>query len=262
MHPRICKIVDDAEIIQVRVLLEGIFIDLYRLLGYLKQMKSVLSVGESDNALFLLDIVRNEALAATGGIDFQRACLGLPFEVTEELERMSFAIRHELRTVSLRMSANVEGSAELTVATRLADAHDVLHNCFQQSVIAFARVFDSTLDGPALFDDIRIKRDTSILLYEDLSALLRSASHAAERGDPNSLSLFSERLEYFRSGSMKYLMQKDCETCVQFIEDFSVSQFSDSVNFFLRRFYCYLELLLNHISMRSVLAGATLKNAA
>ena len=264
MQPQLRTIIERIEPFEVSQHLERVFTDLNRLLGYLKQVKTAACIGDSaDAALFLLGVVRSEALAAAGGMDFQSASLDLPDDLSEELERMDFAIRHELRTVFERILEGVDATGAMQeVGQRITDAHDLLHNCFQQAVIALARVFEPGLDGPTLFDDIRVKRDTSVLLYEDLGALLRSTVHAERRGDPVALSLFSERLDHFRAGSMQYLMQKDSETCVRFIEDFRVSRFSGSARFFLRRFSCYLELLLNHVSMRAVLSNATPKLAA
>lgn len=264
MQPQLRTLVAKIEPAEVSELLADVFTDLNRLLGYLKQVKTAALIGDSaEAALFLLDVVRSECFAATGYIDFQCASLSLPEELSDELERTNFAIRHEIKAVFERILEGIDVSVSMSEAgPRLAEVHDLLHNCFQQSTIALARVFEPALDGPTLFDDIRIKRETSVLLYEDLGALLRSASHAERSGDPVSLSLFSERLDYFRSASMHYLMQKDSETCLAFIEDFRVSRFGGGARFFLRRFSCYLELLLNHVSMRSVLTNISPKLAA
>lgn len=264
MQPQLRTIIARIEHAEASVLLESVFTDLNRLLGYLRQVKTAARIGDSaDAALFLLSVVRSEALAAAAGIDSQCAGLCLPIDLSEELERTSFAISHELRTAFDRTLKDVDAASGMAEAgQRITDAHDLLRNCFQQSTIAVARVFEPALDDSVLFDDIRVKRDTSALLYEDLGALLRSASHAESRCDQVSLSLFSERLDYFRSASMQYLMQKDTETCVSFIEDFQVSRLSGGARFFLRRFTCYLELLLNHVSMRSVLTGTASQLAA
>lgn len=264
MQSQLRTIVATIEASEVSDLLERVFTDLNRLLGYLKQVKTAARIGDSaDAALFLLGVVRTEGLAAASYIDFQSASLHLHDDLSDELERTSFAIRHELRTVFDRTLKDVDATAGMSEAgQRLTDAHDLLRNCFQQSTTALARVFEPELDGPLLFDDIRVKRDTSVLLYEDLGALLRSAGHAERRGDQVSLSLFSERLDHFRSGSMQYLMQKDSETCVRFIEDFRVTRFGGGTRSFLRPFSCYLEILLKHVSMRSVLANATPRLAA
>ena len=264
MQPQLRDIIERVEPAEIRELLSGVFSDLNRLSGYLDRVKAVVCLGEAtDEALFILDIVRSEALAAAGGLDFQRERLGLCGELSEELERTSFAVRHELRTVFERvLPGPCSDMGEEELRSRLADAHDLLRNCFQQSTISLARLFRRDLDAADLFDDIRIKRDNSLRLYEDLSALLRSARHAERRGDAASLTLFSERLEHFRSESVQYLMQKDSETCLRFVEDFGTAQGGSASRFFLHRFSCYLEILLKHVSMRSVLKGAMMSLAA
>ena len=264
MQPQLRDIIEKIEHAEVRELLSGVFSDLNRLSGYLDRVKAVIRLDDAtDEALFILDIVRSEALAAAGGLDFQRERLGLCDELSEELERVSFAVRHELRTVFERILSDPGPEAdEEELRSRLADAHDLLHNCFQQSTVSLARIFRRDLDAAEIFDDIRVKRDNSLRLYEDLSALLRSARHAELRGDAASLTLFSERLQHFRSESVRHLMQKDSETCLRFVEDFGAAQGGSASRFFLHRFSCYLEILLKHVSMRSVLKGAMLSLAA
>ena len=264
MQPQLRDIIERVEPAEIRELLSGVFSDLNRLSGYLDRVKAVIRLGEAtDEALFIMDIVRSEGLAAAAGLDFQCERLGLCGELSEELERTSFAVRHELRTVFERvLPGPCSDMGEEELRSRLADAHDLLRNCFQQSTISLARLFRRDLDAADLFDDIRIKRDNSLRLYEDLSALLRSARHAERRGDAASLTLFSERLEHFRSESVQYLMQKDSETCLRFVEDSRAIRNTDGARFFLGRFSCYLEILLKHVSMRSVLREAPLSMAA
>ena len=264
MQPQLRDIIERVEHEEIRDLLDGVFSDLNRLSGYLDRVKAVVRLDDAtDEALFILEIVRSEGLAAAGGLDFQRERLGLCDELSEELERTSFAMRHELRTVFERVlpgPSSDMGDEELR--SRLADTHDLLRNCFQQSTVSLARVFRRDLDAADIFEDIRVKRDNSLRLYEDLGALLRSARHAERSGDAASLTLFSERLEHFRSESVQYLMQKDSETCLRFVEDSRAIRNTDGARFFLGRFSCYLEILLKHVSMRSVLKEAPMSLAA
>ncbi|PYT02067.1 MAG: hypothetical protein DMF65_07575 [Acidobacteria bacterium] len=264
MQPQLRDIIERVEPAEIRELLSGVFSDLNRLSGYLDRVKAVIRLGEAtDEALFIMDIVRSEGLAAAAGLDFQCERLGLCGELSEELERTSFAVRHELRTVFERvLPGPCSDMGEEELRSRLADAHDLLRNCFQQSTIALARVFEPGLDGARLFEDIRVKRDNSLRLYEDLSALLRSARHALWRGDAASQWLFAERLEDFRGGSMQYLMEKDRDACAAFTEEFKAARRFGGARFFLHRFSCYLELLLKHVGMRSVLAETSQELAA
>ncbi len=153
MQPQLNTIIVSIEPAEISNLLESVFTDLNRLLGYLKQVRTAARIGDSaDAALFLLDVIRSESLAATGFIDFQCASLALPANLCEELERVSFAVRHELKSVFDRILNGVDGATGIEeVCERLADAHDLLHNCFQQSTIALARVFEPELDGQVAF---------------------------------------------------------------------------------------------------------------
>ena len=260
MQPQLRALLARIEQREVGELLGGVFSDLNRLLGYLDGVGVAARPGGSaDEALFLLGVVRTEGLAAACGLDSLRAENGLPGGLSEELERAGFALRHELKIVFERILPG-PGPAELL--PRVREAHDLLRNCFQQSTIALARVFEPGLDGASLFEDIRVKRDNSLRLYEDLCALLRSARHALWRGDAAAQWLFAERLEDFRGGSMQYLMEKDRDACSRFVEEFKFARRFGGARLFLRRFSCYLELLLKHVGMRSVLAQASQELAA
>jgi len=171
-------------------------------------------------------------------------------------------VRHELRSVFERMLAGANASDPADARARVAEAHDVLRNCFEQSTIALARVFRPDLDAASLFEDLLVKRDNSLRLYEDLSALLRSARHAEWHDAREALSLFRERLDIFCSETMQYLMEKDREACERFVGEFVWVSDRRAMRLFLHRFSCYLELLLKHVGMRSVLAGTPLSVAA
>jgi len=264
MQPQLRTIVENIDPAETREFVRGVFNDLNRLLGYLDSVKSLLGAGgTSDEAHFIFEALRCEALAAAGGLDYFCACLDTPDALSEELERTSFAVRHELRVVFERMLPGArcaEGGAE--ARARLAEAHDLLRNCFEQSTVSLARAFRPGVDAAELFEDIRAKRDNSLRLYEDLGALLRSARHAEWHEGAEALALFSERLELFRSESMRHLMGKDRETCQGFIDGLSALHDRRSLRLYLHRFTCYLELLIKHVSMRSVLSQGTLSAAA
>jgi hypothetical protein len=262
LQPQLRDIIEKVEPAEIRDLLGGVFSDLNRLSGYLDRVKAVIGLDEAtDEALFVLDIVRSEGLAAAGCLDFQRERLQLCGELSEELERTGFAVRHELRTVFERILPGTDADPE-DERSRIAEAHDVLRNCFEQSTVSLARVFRPGLDAASLFEDILAKRDNSLRLYEDLSALLRSARHAEWHCCAESLSLFNERLDIFRAESLQHLMEKDRQACEKFMAEFAWARDRKATRLFLHRFSCYLELLLKHVGMRSVLAGTSISAAA
>jgi hypothetical protein len=260
MQPQLRAVVERIEPAETRELVAGVFDDLRRLLGYLDSVKSLTGSGAtSDDVHFIFEALRCEALATAGGLDYFCACQSAPTELSEELERMSFALRHELRTVFERI---LPGAHAAAAGPHLKDAHDVLRNCFEQSTISLARLYRPEVDAADLFEEIRERRDNSLRLYEDLEALLRGARYAEWYEDPEALWLFSTRLEIFREGSMQHLMEKDRETCEGFIEGLAATYTRKATRLHLHRFACYLEILLKHVSMRSVLAESALTVAA
>ena len=266
MQPQLLSILESIEHDPTREFVRGVFVDLRRLLGYLDGVREAVATdAAADQALFLFEAARCEALATAGGLDYFCACLDEHDELSEELERMSFAVRHELRAVFGRLLPAAQATARAEEArTLLSDAHDLLRNCFEQSTVSLARTFRAGVDAADLFEDIRAKRDNSLRLYEDLDALLRSARYAEWHGEAEALVNFSERLELFRAGSLRHLMQKDQETCRDFIDGLTLPMLSNrrSFHLYLHRFTCYLEILLKHVSMRSVLADTALSAAA
>lgn len=266
MQPQLMSIVESIQHGATREFVRGVFKDLRRLLGYLDGVREAVgSGGAPDQALFLFEVVRCEALATAGGLDYFCVCQEAPDALSEELERVSFAVRHELRAVFERLLPAAQAAGETAEArTLLSEAHDLLRNCFEQSTVSVARTFRADTDAADLFEDLRIKRDNSLRLYEDLDALLRSARYAEWHEGAEALVNFSERLELFRAGSMRHLMQKDQVTCRDFIDGLTLPLIGDrrSRRLYLHRFTCYLEILLKHVSMRSVLNETALSAAA
>jgi hypothetical protein len=264
MQPQLLLILESIEHEGTREFVRGVFEDLRRLLGYLDGVKQSLVGGTHDEAHFFFEVVRCEALATAGGLDYFCACLDIPDALSEELERASFAVHHELRAVFERILPSVQSATHGEARSLLADAHDLLRNCFEQSTVSLARVFRAGVDAADIFEDIRAKRDNSLRLYEDLDGLLRSARYAEWHEGAEALVNFAERLDLFRSESMRHLMQKDQETCRGFADGLTLPLLSDrrSLRLYLHRFTCYLEILLKHVSMRSVLADTPLSAAA
>jgi hypothetical protein len=262
MQPQLRAVVERIEPAETRELVAGVFDDLRRLLGYLDSVKSLKGSGATpDDAHFIFEALRCEALAAASGLDYFCACQAAPTELSEELERMSFALRHELKTVFERILPAAL-AAPIEAASHMKEAHDVLRNCFEQSTVSLARLYRPEVDAADLFEDIRARRDNSLRLYEDLAALLRGARYAEWHEDPEALTLFSTRLEIFREGSMQHLMEKDRETCEGFVGGLAAAHTRKTARLHLHRFACYLEILLKHVSMRSVLAESAMTVAA
>lgn len=174
--------------------------------------------------------------------------------VFDALDGMNYAIAMELRKVFAR---ELVGLASLrqspSIYARVENAHGLLRDCFQQSIVAVAQLLDPTLDVARLFDTFQTRLEQSLRLRKDLWTLLQLVRRAENERDKHPISRLIERLNLFREGSLRYLMYKDWEACERFMEEVSAARGVVEVTPVVHRFGAYLETLLGQVNMRSVL---------
>lgn len=176
--------------------------------------------------------------------------------VFDAFDSTSYAVRMELRKVFEHELAGLSQQRHaLHIRARIENAHGLLRDSFQQSIVVLAQVFDRTLDGTKLFTSFQTKVDQSLALRRDLWAVLQFVRQAEkERGERPVLITLLDQLVGFRDGSMRYLMYKDWETYERFIEDVAGTRGAVELAPTLHRFATYLETLFSQISMRAVFA--------
>jgi hypothetical protein len=197
-----------------------------------------------EEARALLELVETRAMPVEG----------LDETVFESLDGTAYAIRMELRKT---FEHELVGLSALRHApalyAKVETAHGLLRDCFQQSTLALAQVFDSTLDGARLFTAFQTKLEQSLTLRQDLWTLLELVSRAERDRERRPLAPLLERLNAFREGSMRYLMYKDWETFERFIEDVAAARGAVELGPVLHRLNAYLETLFGQINIRAVL---------
>jgi len=232
-----------------------IFNDLVRLLECLRLMEH--NLHHIRETLFLLELIRIDTIEL---LDFtEKEALqveGLGENLYEVLDGMSFALRHEVRRVFEEHGEepNAEEPPEITHA-KLNDAHRVLTNCLQQSIITLAQVFDPRLDGRQLFNNSKARLKQSLILCKDLWTLTNLVKRAQLDTNDQSISLVLHRIESFRSSSMHFLMYKDWghfERLARELEASVRKQFDYGQ--LLHKLSTYLETLLGQVKNRAVLA--------
>lgn len=231
-----------------------IFNDLVRLLDCLRLMEP--SLYQVSETLALLELVQADTLSL---LDFTEEALkteGISERLYEVLDGTSFALRHEVRRVfeeGLQELSNDE-PREITQA-KIADAHRILTNCLQQSIITLAQVFDPRLDGRLLFDNSRSRLKQSLLLCKDLWIMINLVRRAVRRFDEDLINQVIDRVKAFRNGSMHYLMYRDWGHFERIVEELTSSLRGDlDSEPVLHQFLCYLETLLSQVKLRGVLA--------
>ncbi len=229
-----------------------------KLLGLLELLRLVEGSLTNDSPLKqtlpLFTLLREDASAMLSMIDERTLRTeGLDASVAEQLDGAAYAIRMELRKT---FEHELAGLASLNHAphiyARVQNAHGLLRDCFQQSIVAMAQIFDPQLDGARLFAAFKTKLEQSLALRQDLWQVLQSVRRAEAGHD--SVSTLAELLQTFRGGSLRNLMYKDWEAYERFAEEVTAAKGAGEQRTVLHRFSAYLETLFGQVNMRAVLA--------
>ena len=256
LESQIDLILGNTEYLPILQAVRRIFNDLVRLGDCLRLMEPYLNqVGET---LALLDLVRVDTLSL---LDFaEKEALqteGISDLLYAVIDGMSFALRHEVSRVfeDNLTDLSSDDSHELTQA-KIADAHRILTNCLQQSIITLAQVFDPRLDGRQLFDNSQARLKQSLVLCKDLWTMLNLVRRAKRRLDPDLTNQVIDCVKTFRNGSMHYLMYRDWGHFERIVDQLECSVRGEIESGpVLHQFLNYLETLLGQVKMRAVLVG-------
>ncbi len=239
-----------------QTMLRRIFGDLACILEHLNDIENDLVLNHDvHDTLARFKRVREEALALVIFIESQALhSEGLDEKLFKALDGISYAITHELRRVfRVELIGLDSDQARHIVRGRIIHSHGLLSNCFQQSTISLANVFDSTITGAMLFDDLQLRLQQSLVLCRDLWKLTRLVERAEANGDDQSIIAFVQGLSQFRHGSMHYLMYKDWEEYEIFERKIMAANSLTDLVPMLGPFLCYLEALYGHVRMRAAL---------
>lgn len=257
MNERIETLIDGVQPLLLRGVMEHLFTDLARLIGYLESVERLAGRARSvPEALAMLSDIHAEALSLLEYMELRAAGAAMFYSALyDALDGANFAISHELRRVFEHELALIhQDEDERLILGKVRRAHGLLLNCFQQSTVILAQVFDPTIDGPAIFDNLEGKREESLQLRAELRELVSLASRTEKDANPASVAAMVERLKSFRHTTMHYLMYKDWETYEQFYEELAAANQEESADV-IHRLASYLETLYSHVRMRSALSA-------
>ena len=175
--------------------------------------------------------------------------------IFDALDSSNYAISMELRKVFAHELLGLSALRQAPqIYARVENAHGLLRDCFQQSTVALAQLFDPALDGARLFNAFQTRLEQSLALRRDVWILLQLVRRAEKERELYPIARLLERLASFREGSLRYLMYKDWEACERFIEEVEAARGAVELAPVLHRFGTYLETLHGQVNMRTVLA--------
>jgi hypothetical protein len=245
----------------VRLAVGKVLTDLVFLLDYLSLVAGPRDLGGMKEVVAILNAARGEAYSLVSFIENHALRLdGLDDLLSETLDSSAYAINHEVRRIFDGELAELD-LEEDNQETRwtILHAQGVLTNCFQQCMVNLVHMFDASLTDAGLFQDWQSRRESSLILYHDLSELIL----LIEASEQDSLKYFpevslddlEERLLSFREGSMQSLMYKDWQQYETLSDEIIKSvRNGERPADLLHQMGCYLKTLLAHVKARAVLA--------
>ncbi|MGQ9898205.1 MAG: hypothetical protein ACUVR8_11690 [Acidobacteriota bacterium] len=235
-----------------------IFRCFYRFLRYLDFIQDDLRQDRPlKGTLPIFILVRAEAEALIEFIETRPMRLpNLLPDITDAFDATVYALEMELQKVYGR---ELVGFSELyqspPIYARVENAHGLLRDCFQQSLVALAVVFDSSFDGAAAFDMFQTKLEQSLHLREDIWRLLRYLRRFESRPEKTAVAPLIERITLFRDTSLRFLMYKDWDEYDRFLDTVQSARNLEELLKTVHLLETFLETLLGQINMRAVLAN-------
>ena len=245
---------------QIREVSETILIELVRFFDWLTRIENNLhKLDTLLESLSLLEVLEFEARSLIDYIETKAikvAAAAGNDRLNDVLDGISYGITHDLRRIFEReLVRGVTEQSTPIVYGKILHAHGLLTNCFQQSTITLLQVFKPGMDASALFNDIELRLQQSLVLCKDLSSLMRFVRLSQANSDPDVLRTVTARILEFRDGSMQYLMYKDWRGYESLaLEVITAIENNLDAKPLLHKFICFLEVLYGHVKMRAVLA--------
>lgn len=207
-------------------------------------------------SLPVFTLVRRQARELSHLIESRaaRSCEGRR-EVYEALDGAAYALGMELNKVYARELVGLAASRHApTVYAKVENSFGLLRDCFQQTLVGLARLFEPEFDAARLFANVGGRLEQSRRLRAELWTLLELVRRAERERDRRPVAPLVARLRAFEEGPMRFLMFKDWESFERFAAEVAAARGAAELGPVLHRFATYLEALFNQINMRAALA--------
>lgn len=237
--------------------LSVVFATLARQLDYLSFIEAHLRGGQTLKPLLpVFTLVNRETYALLEHIEKRILKDGhAEKRVLEALDGTAYALRMELRKAFEHELAGAGDERQPHyLYAKIENAHGLLRNCYQQSIVSLAQMFEPELEGEQLFGAFQTKLDQSLSLRHDIWKLLRAVRHAVEERLGTKPVHLMEILNAFREHGLRLLMYKDWESFERFYEEIEAADGEPQTAHVLHRFEAYLETLFSQVNMRAVLS--------
>ena len=233
-----------------------VFLELFRLLHYLEytdpqrlgeeQLRETIlpfALVVSETRLLLSYIERRVMKGKDASLPLYQVYDSFVYCVPLELKKV---VNTELTDISVTRQAE-------NVRTRVENSHGILKDCYQQSIVQLAQVFDPEIDGARIFPDFSARRDQSVALRDGLVTVVRVLREFQERKDEASAAAMKDAISEFYDFNIKYLMYRDWSGFELFYIEILKCGSLQGLQQIAHRFETFLVTLLREVQKRSLL---------
>jgi hypothetical protein len=233
-----------------------VFLELFRLLRYLEYADPQNNDDDTlKNTILVFALITSELRLLLAWLE-RRVLAGKKPEgpVLELYDSFVYCLPLELKKVinTELLDISVARQAD-SVRARVENSHGILKDCFQQSVVQLAQVFDPDVGGRDIFPDFTAKLEQSVELRDGLAGLIRALREFQVRKDQPSAVRMKEEISRFYDTSMKYLMYRDWSGFELFFIEILKCTSLPALLQIAHRFETFLMTLYREVQKRSIL---------
>lgn len=251
---RIVKQIDDK---LVRKQQARVFLELFRLLNYLRYIDP----GEADirqvkMSLPLFAQFYNEMQLLFEYInDSIKTMSSHLISYAEVLNKFIISTKGELKKVfNHELLDIVNKKNEIEVRKKVLDSSRILQNQVERSIVRYGQFFDRTLKGSDIFEHFLTRREETLKLRRILLEILKNLDAFMVDKDKLSFKMFSRQMREFKDNYIKYLRYEDWEEFDNYIKRFTNAKNQSDLLKTSDDFNKYLTKLFQQIGQRSVLS--------
>lgn len=244
---------------QTRRLVAKIFLELFRLLHYLEYADPrKRERGELRTTILIFTLVASETRNLLEQLRVEMRRAGLRPDLGETIERFIYVIPLELRKVLDTELTDISSFKQAdSIYISIENSHGILRDCFQQSVIQLAQVFDPEIEGREVFGEYANRLEQSLALKGDLSKLVVIVDRFNKNQDVQLARSVKQSVALFHHRCLRHLMYRDWASFEMFSGEIAHCDSISGLKQITHRFEAYLRTLLREISKRNVLRASS-----
>jgi len=233
-----------------------VFLELFRLLHYLEYADPD-RVPEEDlkNTLLVFSLVTSEARLLLQYLERKAmAELNQESPLYQLYDSFVYCLPLELKKVINTELLDISVAQQADhIRMRVENSHGILKDCFQQSAVQLAQVFDPVIEGDQIFPDFTAKLEQSLRLRDGLARLIKAVRQFEKKPDDKTAVLLKRAISDFYDNSMKYLMYRDWRGFEMFFIEILKTTAPTALAHISHRFDTFLMTLFREVQKRAIL---------